>query len=152
TNGNSYQAFDQSAATFDASYQISDAVSVKYIYGYNQFDYTFDLDADRTSSVNGDFTFRVLEEVYTYSHELQLFWDIGDSITTTTGLYYFRSGRDQRLDFFDPLVQGRFKNPAFYGAFAAFAPTPPVTFRSAPKGQFISGRWGGDSNGTFFQY
>src|SRR4030095_16819523 len=137
---------------FRSSYQRTDAISVKYIYGYNEFDYTFDLDADRTSSPNGDFTFRVLEEVYTDSHKLQLFCHIGDSITTTTGCVYFKSGRDQRLDFFDPLVQGRYTRPAFYGAFAAFAPTPPVTFRSAPKGTQITGRWGGDSNGTFFQY
>ena len=158
TNGLSYQAFDQSATTFELAYHLNDGTSIKYIYGYNEFDYTFDLDADRTSSTNGDFTFRVLEEVYTYSHELQLLWDFGDSVTTTTGLYYFKSGRDQRLDFFDPLVQGRFTQPAFYGPLAPFIgplaglSATPVTLGSASKGASIAGPWGGDDNGTFFQY
>jgi hypothetical protein len=92
--------------------------SLKYIGGWMDFDYTFDIDNDWTNGTVSEFRQTVLEAVETHSHELQLLWQIGDQLQMTSGVYYFNSDRLQNYAFKDLASQGRYTQPVNYGSMA----------------------------------
>ncbi len=162
TNGDNNEVFDQQGVQFDLTWDISETTSLKYLGGWSDFDYTFDIDLDYT---NGEFSQprqTVLEAVETFSHELQLLWQIGEKLQMTSGIYYFDSNRLQNYAFRDLESQGRNLRPTVYGGalgFAAFAPPafggPQTTHTrrgAAAVGTSTYGLWEGDPTGAFYEY
>jgi len=156
TNNDNNEKFDQNGVQFDLTWDINERVALKYLGGWSDFDYTFDIDLDYT---NGEFSQprqTVLEAVETHSHELQLLWGIGDNLEMTSGLYYFNSDRLQNYAFRDVASQGRFLNPTIYGGMAGFVPfvSGPNHVRrgAAPVGTQVLGTWEGDPTGAYYEY
>lgn len=152
SNGDNNEVFDQNGVQFDLTWDINETTSLKYLGGWSDFDYTFDIDLDYTNGTFSQPRQTVLEAVETYSHELQLLWEIGDNLQMTSGLYYFHSGRLQNYAFRDVENQGRFVNPAFYGAFDPFLPATHVRRGDAAVGTQVTGRWEGDPSGASYEY
>ncbi|MEQ8860316.1 MAG: TonB-dependent receptor [Pseudomonadales bacterium] len=153
TNDNTNERFVHNAVQADLTWDINDTTSLKYIGGWMDFDYTYDLDADKTNGDLSIYRFTVLEAVETLSHELQLLWQIGDKLQMTSGLYYFNSDRLQNFAFKDLASQGRYVQPASYGALAGFAAfAPHQRLGAAPVSTQTIGAWQGDSNGAFYEY
>ncbi len=155
-NGDNNETFDQNGVQFDLTWDINENTTLKYLVGWSEFDYTFDIDLDWT---NGEFSQprqTVLEAVETHSHELQLLWSIGDNLQLTSGFYYFNSERLQNYAFRDRESQGRYVNPVFYGGMAGFTPfvSGPTHVRrgAAPVGTQVLGIWEGDPTGAFYEY
>ena len=119
TNGLQNEGFDQQAGTSELSWQASDKVTLKYIFGYSSFFYDRNTDVDLTSSEVFDNQFYVSQEAEYVSHELQAFTDISDNFSLTSGLFYYDSKITQRGDFYDSLCtlnqpcDSRYANPAF---------------------------------------
>ncbi|MCZ6644531.1 MAG: TonB-dependent receptor plug domain-containing protein, partial [Gammaproteobacteria bacterium] len=109
--------FDHQAATFDMTWEINDTTTLKYTYGYQSFIYTFDKDFDYSNSMLSSYGDTVTEDVDSWSHELQLFWEWGDRITGTSGLYAFSEDRMQHYSLRNRFDQGRRVDPAQYGTF-----------------------------------
>ncbi|MDZ7669367.1 MAG: hypothetical protein U5Q16_08070 [Gammaproteobacteria bacterium] len=132
---------------------MNETASLKYIGGWMDFDYTFDIDNDWTNGTVSEFRQTVLEAVETHSHELQLLWQIGDSLQMTSGLYYFNSDRLQNYAFKDLASNGRYTRPWTPGSMAGFAAfAGHQRLGDGPAfGQSI-GAWEGDPNGAFYEY
>lgn len=153
TNDDNNERFIHNAVQFDLTWDISDTTSLKYIGGWMDFDYTFDIDNDWTNGTVSEYRQTVLEAVETRSHELQLLWQIGDDLQMTSGLYFFNSERLQNYAFKDLASQGRYTRPANYGSMAPFATfAPHRRLGDGPAfGQSI-GAWEGDPDGAFYEY
>ena len=158
TNGNNREGFDQRGASTTITWDASDAMTVKYTFGYSDFAYTFDSDIDDSSSQITDYGTTVLEDIYSYSHELQLLWDVNENLFLTSGLYYFKSSRLQDFTNTDEASQGRIQDPANYGPYlGALLPllgvsTTPVTLDSPAMNSQVLGFWGGDTFGDDLAY
>lgn len=155
-NGDNNEKFDQNGIQLDLTWDINEDMTLKYLGGWSDFDYTFDIDLDYT---NGEFSQprqTVLEAVETHSHELQLLWGIGDKLEMTSGIYYFNSKRLQNYAFRDRESQGRYSNPTIYGGMAGFTPfvggPSHVRLGDAPVGTQVLGIWQGDPTGAFYEY
>ena len=90
TNGLQNEGFDQQAGTSELSWQASDKVTLKYIFGYSSFFYDRNTDVDLTSSDVFDNQFYVSQEAEYTSHELQAFTDVSDNFSMTIGLVLLR--------------------------------------------------------------
>ena len=77
TNNENNEKFVQNGVQFDLTWDISETMSLKYLGGWSDFDYTFDIDLDATNGTFVQPRQTVLEAVETSSHELQLLWQIG---------------------------------------------------------------------------
>ncbi len=156
TNNTNNEKFDQNGIQFDLSWDISETMTLKYLGGWSDFDYTFDIDLDYTNGTFSQPRQTVLEAVETFSHELQLLWSVGDNLQMTSGLYYFNSNRLQNYAFRDLASQGRYVNPTIYGGMAGFVPfvSGPTHVRrgDAPVGTQVLGTWEGDPTGAFYEY
>jgi outer membrane receptor protein involved in Fe transport len=109
-----HEYFGHHAISSDMTWDMSDRMQVKYLYGYQSFDYTYNQDLDHTNSEHSKYRQTVLESVRSYSNELQLFWPLGTNWTATSGLYMFREVRDQ--DYSLSNRTARYTQPATYGA------------------------------------
>ncbi len=95
TSGHQDEYFDQQANSTDIRWTVNDTFSIKYIFGYTDYFYDRTSDVDLSSNTNADTTysgdqqFYVSQETEYVSHELQFFNDWNDSLTTTTGLFYY---------------------------------------------------------------
>jgi len=150
TNNGNDEEFVQQGIQFDVNWDISDTVSLKYLAGWQDFDYTFDIDYDFT---NGEFSQprqTVLEAVETSSHELQLLWQIGERLEMTSGLYIFNSDRRQNFAFRD---NQRFVAPYNYGNLAGFLPAAGASNVHQRLGSTGGiGPWQGDPGGASYEY
>ena len=174
TNGLNVEIFDQQAVQAEFNWDISEAVSFKYIFGYNDLLYERITDDDNTASLAEDRQFYVNHEAEYISHELQLFWDVGDSVSFTSGVFFYDSTIDQRYDFYSSTGTNQFTDPSFSldSILATVAPgvvpgNPPLTFlqgnpdlinvnsgqaaataAGAPEGAFtiVTGPWLGDAS------
>jgi iron complex outermembrane receptor protein len=126
-NGYDYQGFDQRAITLDASWDITETMQVKYLYGYQNFDYMFDRDNDYSASTFSDVRDTDRESVYSWSHELQLFWESGDNIIGTSGIYMFYEDRMQWYSVRNSAYHGYLTNVPDYGQLAPAAWLTPCT-------------------------
>ncbi|HEY5647467.1 MAG TPA: TonB-dependent receptor plug domain-containing protein, partial [Pseudomonadales bacterium] len=90
-----HELFEHRSLQSDITWDLSDTTSLKYIYGYTDFDYTFNTDLDNTDADFTAYRQTVLEDVWNQSHELQLNWGIGEKFTATSGVYYFQERRNQ---------------------------------------------------------
>ena len=171
TNGQNVELFDQQGTQAEFAWDISDGLQFKYLFGYNTLLYERITDDDNTYSETLDQQFYVNHEAEYVSHELQLFWDVSDTLTFTSGIFFYDSVIDQRYDFYN--TGDKYSNPAFSldGILAAVAPgavpgdpslgflagATPATFESAkdlarandaPVGSFTvaTSFWGGGAD------
>ncbi len=111
TNGLNNEDFDQQGNQLEYTWDINEGLTFKYIFGYNQLMYKRDTDDDSTANPNMDRTFFVNHEAEYTSHELQLFWDVGDDLTFTSGIFFYQATIDQRYDFYDATGSARYTDP-----------------------------------------
>ncbi len=154
-NGLNSERFDQNGVQLDVTWDLSDAVSVKYLLGWQDFDYTLDLDFDY---VDADFSQRrqtALEAVETSSHELQVLWQLGDALQMTSGVYLFNSDRLQNYALRDA---PRFTQAYNYGNLAGFLPfitgisSEHARIGSSDLNQTLLGPWQGDPGGAHYEH
>ena len=100
TNGLQQEEFDQQGVQFNASWTVTDTLELKYIYGYNKLSYERTTDDDNTNSEFHDRQFYVNHEARYTSHELQAFYEFGDSLSFTSGIFFYDATIDQRGDFY----------------------------------------------------
>lgn len=158
-NGDNFETFDQNGVQFDLTWDLSETTAIKYLGGWSDFDYLFDIDLDYTNGTFSQPRQTVTESVETFSHELQLLWQIGDKLQVTSGLYYFHANRVQNYAFRDRESQGRFLNSTIYGGMAGFTPFITNTAGqaharrgAAPVGTQVIGHWEGDPTGAYYEY
>jgi len=135
TNGYNNETFDQTGVQAEYNWEISDSLRFKYIFGYNDLLYERITENDSTASVTDDSQFYVNHEAKYVSNEMQLFWDVGDSLSFTSGLFYYDATIDQRYDFYSSTCAPQFCDPtwALDNILAIAAPgavpgNPPLTF------------------------
>ena len=102
TNGLNNETFDQQGNQLEFAWDISDRVTFKYLFGYNELLYERITDDDNSASLVNDRQFYVNHEAEYVSHELQLFYDVGDSVTFT--IVVANAGPDQSVEI-DEFVQ-----------------------------------------------
>lgn len=115
TNNTDRENFDHAAGTLTADWDVSDRLGLQYIFAYQNFDYGFNRDNDYSNSLVGDNNDTDLESVDSVSHELRVFWQLGDRWTATSGFYKFWEDRDQLYGIRERAAQGRVSNPTLYG-------------------------------------
>jgi outer membrane receptor protein involved in Fe transport len=111
TNGLNREEFNQQGIQFDAIWDVSDNLQLKYIYGYNKLSYERTTDDDNTASQFHDRQFYVNHESVYESHELQAFYDINENLSFTSGIFFYDATIDQRGDFYSSVGESRFINP-----------------------------------------
>nr|ADD93953.1 TonB dependent receptor [uncultured marine bacterium MedDCM-OCT-S09-C199] len=110
TNGLNIELFDQQGTQLSAEWDASDSMSIKYIFGFNQLSYQRITDDDNTASPFLDRQFYVNHEADYTSHELQTFWDINDSVSLTSGIFFYDATINQRGDFYSSVNEARLLN------------------------------------------
>lgn len=110
TNGLNREEFDQEGLQFTTTWNPTDSLEVKYIYGHNQLTYERTTDDDNTASAFQDRQFYVNHEAKYSSHEIQLFYDVSDTLSFTTGFFLYEATIDQRGDFYSSVGEDRFVN------------------------------------------
>ncbi|NOX50014.1 MAG: TonB-dependent receptor [Gammaproteobacteria bacterium] len=111
TNGLNREQFDQQGIQFTTTWNATDNIEFKYIYGYNALAYRRTTDDDNTASLFQDRQFYVNHEASYSSHEVQMFYDVSDTLTFTTGVFLYDATIDQRGDFYSSVGEARFINP-----------------------------------------
>ena len=111
TNGLNSEVFEQQGTQFSATWTVNDRLELKYLYGLNELTYKRTTDDDNTGSMYHDRQFYVNHEADYTSHEIQAFYDIGDSVTVTSGYFVYDATIDQRGDFYSSVGQARMLNP-----------------------------------------
>jgi len=150
----------------DVTWDVSDTLQVKYLYGFVDFDYTFNRDFDLSDATFSTRRETVLEDVHMTTHEMVVNWQLRDDIEVTSGLFYMDETREQSYAFNNN--QLRVVNPANYGLFdvpVGFLGGASVGFflgdlwqtshveqGTAPMNNVISGRWGGSPEGLVYEY
>jgi len=173
TNGLNKELFDQQGNQLELTYDLSETMTLKYLFGYNDLIYERTTDDDSTASLVDDRQYYVNHEAEYASHEFQLFWDTSESLSFTSGIFFYDSKIDQRYDFYSSTGTQKYTDPAFAqdAILATVAPgaipgNPPLTFlagatpidvntaaeaaqaANAPVGTFTTatGPWLGDSS------
>lgn len=118
-----HSKFDHMSSSFELAWDINDDMTLKYLFGTNDFEYTFNIDIDGYNSDFSKYRQTVLEDVWNYSHELQLQMQIGDKISVTSGLFSFTEARNQTYSLTNNTL--RYTQAADYGDLAIATPTPP---------------------------
>ena len=122
TNGLNREEFNQQGTQFSMTWEATDSLEIKYIYGYNKLSYERTTDDDNTASQYQDRQFYVNHEARYDSHELQAFWDISENLSVTSGIFFYDAVIDQRGDYYSSLGGDRYSRPyqdntaAIYGA------------------------------------
>ncbi len=111
TNGLNREEFNQQGVQFNASWDLTDTLQLKYIYGYNKLSYERTTDDDNTASQFHDRQFYVNHEAVYSSNELQAFYEFGDNLSFTSGIFFYDAVIDQRGDFYSTLGERRFIDP-----------------------------------------
>ncbi len=108
TNGLNSEVFEQQGTQVEFTWDMNDRYTVKYIYGYNDLIYHRVTDDDSVASLVDDRQFYVNHEAEYVSHELQLFWDLSDTMTFTSGVFFYDAQIDQRYDFYTSTESAQF--------------------------------------------
>jgi hypothetical protein len=107
TNGLNNEAFDTSNTQLAVTWDASDRLSLKYIFGFNEISYHRTTDDDNTASQFHDRQFYVNHEARYSSHELQAFYEINDTMSVTSGVFWYDATIDQRGDFYSEVGSDR---------------------------------------------
>jgi outer membrane receptor protein involved in Fe transport len=113
TNGLNNETFDQQGTQLEFSWDVSDSLTLKYLFGYNDLMYQRTTDDDNSASLVYDSQFYVNHEAEYVSHEFQAFWDVSDTLSFTTGIFFYDSTIDQRYDFYSSTSQSNISDPAY---------------------------------------
>ncbi len=111
TNGLNREVFEQQGTQFSASWDVSDRLELKYLFGFNELTYKRNTDDDNTASLFHDRQFYVNHEADYTSHEVQAFYDVSDSVSLTSGYFIYDATIDQRGDFHSTLADSRMRVP-----------------------------------------
>ena len=111
TNGLNWEEFEQEGTQITLAWDLSDTVTVKYLYGNNELSYERITDDDNTASMIHDRQFYVNHEARYESHELQAFYDIGESLTFTSGIFFYDATINQRGDLYSSVGEARYAEP-----------------------------------------
>ena len=111
TNGLNREEFNQQGVQFHTTWNATENLEIKYIYGYNKLSYQRTTEDDNTASQFQDRQFYVNHEAVYDSHELQAFWDISENFSVTSGIFFYDALIDQRGDFYSSVGEDRFINP-----------------------------------------
>ena len=158
--------FEHEGIQSDITWDLSDTVQIKYLYGFVDFDYTFNRDFDLSNATFSTRRETVLEDVHMATHELVVNWQLMEDVEMTSGIFYMDETRKQSYAFANNHLA--IINPANYGLFAVpmaflggastqqllgpIAFTPHVEQGSAPMNDVISGLWGGSPEGLVYEY
>jgi outer membrane receptor protein involved in Fe transport len=157
--------FEHEGIQSDVTWDVSDTLQVKYLYGFVDFDYTFNRDFDLSDATFSTRRETVLEDVHMTTHEMVVNWQLRDDIEVTSGLFYMDETREQSYAFNNNEL--RVVNPPNYGLFdvpvgflggasvGSFLPLWPISHveqGTAPMNDVISGRWGGSPEGLVYEY
>jgi outer membrane receptor protein involved in Fe transport len=162
-----HELFTHRASQNEINWEVNETIAFKYIFGTNDFDYTFNQDLDYAINDVTKYRQTVLEDVQSKSHEIQMFWNPSDTVSITSGLYYFDELREQDYSLSDST--NRFVMPVQYGdlmmpnallggvnyfQFIGFAGVPGshVRLGDAAEGTSISGIWEGDERGDWYHH
>ncbi len=107
TNGLNHESFIQQGTQFNVSWDVNEALELKYIYGFNKLSYKRTTDDDNTASLFHDRQFYVNHEADYTSHELQALYDVSDTLSFTTGIFTYDATIDQRGDFYSSVGESR---------------------------------------------
>jgi outer membrane receptor protein involved in Fe transport len=110
TNGLNREDFDQQGTQMTATWDVSEDLVLKYIYGYNKLSYRRTTDDDNTGSLFIDRQFYVNHEADYSSHELQAFYDFSENFSVTSGIFFYDATIDQRGDFYSAVGGSRFED------------------------------------------
>jgi len=114
TNGLNREEFDGNTTQFNLTYQLTDDIELKYIYGLNELIYRRTTDDDNTASKFHDRQFYVNHEASYESHELVAFIDLSESVTLTSGVFFYDAQIDQRGDFYSAVGQAKYIEPSSF--------------------------------------
>ena len=172
-----HSSFEQEGIQAKFVWDINDRTTITYLYGFVDFDYTFNIDEDNTNSDFSQFRQTVLEDVHMTTHEININWMIGDDIEVTSGVFFMDENRKQNYSLSNtvPMITqaanyGLLDTPlstvtALTGIPLGFDPslmailgwpsdalTPHVRVGDAPLGATITGRWSGDALGNVYNH
>lgn len=134
TNGLNWEEFEQEGTQFNVAWDVTDTLTVKYLYGNNELSYERITDDDNTGSLIHDRQFYVNHEARYESHELQAFYDIGDSLTFTSGIFFYDATINQRGDLYSSVEEARYRDPYEDNTIlSGFLSPDMVTLHSAKK-------------------
>jgi outer membrane receptor protein involved in Fe transport len=133
SNGQNWEEFEQEGTQFSASWDVTDSLQLKYLWGLSDLSYERITDDDRTASKVFDRQFYVNHEATYQSHELQAFYDFGERLSFTSGIFFYEAQINQRGDFYTSLGTGRMTQPYPTTSLSGFIPTEMVTLFSARK-------------------
>ncbi|MFT6432066.1 MAG: iron complex outermembrane receptor protein [Candidatus Azotimanducaceae bacterium] len=152
TNGNSYELFDQDGTQFEAEWEVSDSIVLKYIYGLNDLLYERVTDDDSSYNTASDRQFYVNHEAEYQSHEFQAFVDVTDSISFTSGIFFYDATIDQRGDFYSDAQASQFtdSHPISMAVYAAIDGLAGV-FQAEQTGLYTAREAAGGDNAPYFQ-
>ena len=122
TNGFNDEYFNHSTGTVNLSWDVNDAMTIKYIGSYTDYLYTRITDDDRVGNPHLDEQFYAEQENENWQNELQLFWDITDNWNLTVGVFEYHNEIDQDLDFWSDtgnFTEKRQSGAANYGILGA---------------------------------
>jgi outer membrane receptor protein involved in Fe transport len=109
TNGLNREEYDTSNTQATITWDASDALTLKYIYGFNEISYHRTTDDDNTASMFHDRQFYVNHEARYSSHELQAFYEINDTMSVTSGVFWYDAVIDQRGDFYSAVGGSKYE-------------------------------------------
>lgn len=108
SNGHNLEEFEQEGTQFNVSWDVTDTFTLKYLYGHNELSYERITDDDNTGSMIHDRQFYVNHEARYESHELQAFYDIGEKLTFTSGIFFYNASINQRGDLYSSVGEARY--------------------------------------------
>ncbi len=111
TNGLNWEEFEQEGTQFSFTWDISDTFTLKYLFGDSTLSYERITDDDNTASLIHDRQFYVNHEATYQSHELQAFYDIGERLSFTSGIFFYDATINQRGDFYSSVEEARYREP-----------------------------------------
>ena len=139
TNGLNSEIFEQQGTQLTATWDFSDSLTLKYIFGFNQLSYQRVTDDDNTASQFHDRQFYVNHEADYSSHELQAFWEINEEFSLTSGIFFYDATIDQRGDFYSSVGSARYQNAYEDNTgFAALLGGAPMATLFSAKNQCIA--------------
>ena len=87
--------FEQEGIQGKFVWDFNDRTTITYLYGFVDFNYTFNIDEDNINSEFSQYRQTVLEDVHMMTHEINVNWMIGDNIEMTSGVFIMDENRQQ---------------------------------------------------------
>ena len=110
SNGLNNEFYSTSNTQAKVTWDFNEDLTLVYIFGFNEISYHRTTDDDNTASLYHDRQFYVNHEARYSSHELQAFYDINDTMSVTSGIFFYDATIDQRGDFYSEVGSARMQN------------------------------------------